>query len=229
MKKKLLVIALVIVLATVSLVAADETGIITFNIINSSDTQVGINVSNSTIEGQTNYTNSQAMENITLTNSTLTLNVNGQNITISSQGGNLSINTQNQTVASNPNPRPLLTVSFLGSQPTTHSIVSANGTIEYDFNITVSIPTSMNYPFGVNATSSQVSQALLPLVDKYNLVVNNFNGNGNITSALWVDKPIVDGMNTFCLFSYDQFNSTQVGALTNDLFNAFTLAMNGNA
>jgi len=70
---------------------------------------------------------------------------------------------------------------------------------------------------------------LLPLVDQYDLVTSNFNGNGNITSALWVDKPIVDGMNTFCLFSYQQLNSTQIEALTNDLFNAFTLAMDGNA
>lgn len=209
------------------LVAADEAGIITLNIINSSNSQVSVNVSNSTIQGQTNFTNSQASENITLTNSTLTLNVNGQNITISSQGGNIVINTQNQTVSLNP--RPLLSVSFLGSQPTTHAIVSGNGTIEYDFNVTVNVPTGMNYPFGVNATSSKISQALLPLVDKYNLVTNNYNGNGNITSAQWVDMPIVDGMNTFSLFSYEQLTSTQVQALTNDLFNAFTLAMNGSA
>jgi len=146
MKKKLLVIALVLVLAIVSLVAADETGIITFNIINSSNSHVDINVSNSTVEGETNYTNSQAVENITLSNSTLTLNVNGQNITISSQGGNLSVNTQNQTVALNSSPKPLLTVSFLGSQLSTHTIVSANGTIEYDFNVTVSVPTRYELP-----------------------------------------------------------------------------------
>lgn len=229
MKRRFIVIILIIVLACVGLVAADEAGIITLNIINSSNSQVSVNVSNSTIQGQTNFTNSQASENITLTNSTLTLNVNGQNITISSQGGNIVINTQNQTVSLNPNPRPLLSVSFLGSQPTTHAIVSSNGTIEYDFNVTVNVPTGMNYPFGLNATSSKISQALLPLVDKYNLVANNYNGNGNITSAQWVDMPIVDGMNTFSLFSYEQLTSTQVQALTNDLFNAFTLAMNGSA
>jgi len=155
--------------------------------------------------------------------------VNGQNITISSQGNSLVVTTQNQTVALNPNPQPLLSVSFLGSQPTTHSIVSGNGTIEYDFNVTVNVPTGMNYPFGVNVTHSELSRALLPLVDKYNLVVNNYNGNGNITSALWVDMPIVDGMNTFSLFSYQQLNAAQTESLTNDLFNAFTLAMNGSA
>ena len=185
MNKKLVVIALIIVLASVGLVAADEAGIITLNISNSSNSQVNVNASNSTINGQTNYTDSQANENITLNNSTLTLNVNGQNITISSQGNSLVVTTQNQTVALNPNPQPLLSVSFLGSQPTTtNSIVSGNGTIEYDFNVTVNVPTGMNYPFGVNVTHSELSRALLPLVDKYNLVVNNFNGNGNITSAL---------------------------------------------
>jgi hypothetical protein len=230
MNKKLVVIALIIVLASVGFVAADEAGVITININNNSKGQVNLNVSNSTIQGQTNYTVSQANENITLNNSTLTLNVNGQNITISSQGNSLVVTTQNQTVALNPNPQPLLSVSFLGSQPTTtNSIVSGNGTIEYDFNVTVNVPTSMNYPFGVNVTHSELSRALLPLVDKYNLVVNNYNGNGNITSALWVDMPIVDGMNTFSLFSYQQLNAAQTESLTNDLFNAFTLAMNGSA
>ena len=163
MNKKLVVIALIIVLASVGLVAADEAGIITLNIINSSNSQVNVNVSNSTIQGQTNYTDSQANENITLTNSTLTLNVNGQNITISSQGNNLVVTTQNQTVALNPNPQPLLSVSFLGSQPTTHAIVSGNGTIEYDFNVTVNVPTGMNYPFGVNVTSFRVKPRIAPL------------------------------------------------------------------
>jgi hypothetical protein len=228
MNKKLVVIALIIVLASVGLVAADEAGIITLNISNSSNSQVNVNASNSTINGQTNYTDSQANENITLNNSTLTLNVNGQNITISSQGNSLVVTTQNQTVALNPNPQPLLSVSFLGSQPSTHAI-AGNGTLEYDFNVTVNVPTGMNYPFGVNVTHSELSRALLPLVDKYNLVVNNYNGNGNITSALWVDMPIVDGMNTFSLFSYQQLNAAQTESLTNDLFNAFTLAMNGNA
>ena len=57
-------------------------------------------------------------------------------------------------------------------------MLAGNGTIEYDFNVTVNVPTGMNYPFGVNATSSEISRALLPLVDRYNLVANNFNGNG---------------------------------------------------
>jgi hypothetical protein len=238
MKKRLIIIALIAVLACVGLVAADEAGIISINIVNSSNSKVGVNVSNSTIQAQTNFTNSQAWENITLTNSTLTLNVNGQNITISSHSGNIVVSTQNQTVAANPNSPPFLSVSFLASEPTTqNSALAGNGSIEYDFNVTVSVPTSMNFPFGVNATHTELNHALLPLIDKYDLVTMNYpneNGNGTgttgtIKSALWIDEPIVSGMNNFSLFSYEQLNATQIEAFTNDLFNAFTLAMNGSA
>lgn len=243
MNKKLVVIALIIVLASVGLAAADEAGVITLNINNSSNSQININASNSTINGQTNYTDSQANENITLNNSTLTLNVNGQNITISSQGNNtLVVTTQNQTVALNPTSQPLLSVSFLGSEPATNALVSGNGTVQYDFNVTVNVPTSMNFPFGVNATHTELNLALLPLVDKYDLVTNTYatgnangnvngtaNGTGTITSALWIDEPIVSGINTFSLFSYQQLSAVQTEALTNDLFNAFTSAMNGTA
>jgi hypothetical protein len=91
MKRKfVLVIAIIIVFATVGLVAADEAGIFTINIFNSPNSQIYTDISNSTIQGQTNYTNSNALENITLTNSTLTLNINGQNITITAQGDNLT-------------------------------------------------------------------------------------------------------------------------------------------
>ena len=244
MKKRFIAIALIAVLACVSVVAADESGIITINIANSSNSQVGFNVSNSTIQAETNFTNSQAWENITLTNSTLTLNVNGQNITISSQGGNVIISTQNQTATINPNTAPELTVAFLSSEPTPptspgHIFLAGNNSIEYDFNVTVSVPTSMNYPFGVNVTHSELNLALSPLVDKYNLVAHSYSngnvngnqttGNGTSTSALWINEPIVSGMNTFSLFSYNQLNADQTEALTNDLFNAFTVAMNGDA
>jgi hypothetical protein len=159
---------------------------------------------------------------------TLTLNVNGQNITISSPGGNLVINSQNQTVVINPNSAPVLSVSFLRSQPTKFRGLTGNSSLEYDFNVTVTVPPNMNCPFGVNANSTEESRALLPLVDRYNLVTNNYIFNGTLPSADWVDRPIVNGMNTFSLFSHKQFNANQIDAMTNDLFNAFTLAMKSN-
>jgi hypothetical protein len=98
-------------------------------------------------------------------------------------------------------------VAFLGSEsPPKHRVFAGYDSTEYDFNITVSVPVSMNYPFGANATHQAINQALVPLVDKYNLVTHKYNNelNGNLTSAAWVDEPIVDGINTFSLFSSDQ-------------------------
>ena len=228
LKKLILLIAVIIVLATVGLVVADEAGIFTINIFNSPNGQINTDISNSTIQGQTNYTNSQAYQNITLTNSTLTLNINGQNVTITSEGTGLVITGPNQNSTTTPNPKPTLSVVFLKSGPNQHNIiVSDNTTIQYDFNITVNVPTSMNYPFGKNATHEKISQALAPLATKYNLVTNNYNGNGTITSAQWVDTPIVDGENTFSLFSYNALSADQIKSLTMDLFNAFTIAMQG--
>ena len=123
-------------------------------------------------------------------------------------------------------------MSFLESGPPTVPInLAANDSIEYDFNVTVSVPTGFNFPFGANASSLQISTALIPLVGTFNLVTmyHSYSENGNLTSAMWVDKPIVGGMSTFCLFSYDQLDSTQIQSLTNDLFNALTAAMNGTA
>jgi hypothetical protein len=228
LKKLILLIAVIIVLATVGLVVADEAGIFTINIFNSPNGQIYTDISNSTIQGETNYTNSQAYQNITLTNSTLTLNINGQNITITSEGNGLVITGPNQNSTTTPSPKPTLSVAFLKSGPNQHNIiVSDNTTIQYDFNITVTVPTSMNYPFGKNATHEKISQALAPLATKYNLVTNNYNGNGTITSAQWVDMPIVDGENTFSLFSYNALSADQIKSLTMDLFNAFTIAMQG--
>ena len=146
MKKKKIIFAsaFIIILASVSLVAADEAGIVTINIFNSPSTQLHTDILNSTIEGQTNYTNSQAIENVTLSNSTLTLNVNGQNITVTDQGGNITINLPNQTPTATPtitptikptpttNPtstatlQPLLSVTFIKYGPNHNPL--GNGT-----------------------------------------------------------------------------------------------------
>jgi hypothetical protein len=154
MKKKRAVLALafIVVFASVGLVAADQAGIFNINIFNSPQSQLNTQITNSTTAAQTNYTNSQAIENITLTNSTLTLNINGQNITITDQDGNITINTPNQTPIFTPSAYPtvtptpaLLSVAFLSDGPN-HSPIG-NGT-QYDFNVTVGVPTSLNYPWG---------------------------------------------------------------------------------
>ena len=224
------VLIAVIVLATASLVAAEETGIFTINIFNSPNSQIHTEISNSTIQGQTNYTNSNAIENITLTNSTLILNVNGQNITITSQGDNLTLTAPNQTETPSPNSNnvPLLSVSFLSSGGDQGSIFSGNATKQYNFNVTVGVPTSMNFPWGKNVTHEALGKALMPLVSEYNLATRqNFQNGSTITVASWVDMQIVGGENRFSLFSQDNLTNKQIQSLTVDLYNAFSLAMSG--
>ena len=224
-------------MASVSLVAADEAGIVTINIFNSPNSQLNTDISNSTVEGQTNYTNSKATENVTLTNSTLTLNVNGQNITITDQGGNITINAPNQTPTTTPTPtptinptptstptstdmpQPLLSVTFIKYGPN-HSPIG-NGT-QYDFNVTVNVPTSLNYPWGKNVTHEKLGQALIPLASKYNLATNNYSG---FTTAPWQNIVVVDGENTFSLWSTTPLTQDQIQLLTSDLYDVFSTAM----
>ena len=237
MKKKhaVLAFAFIVVFATAGLVAADQAGIFNINIFNSPSAQLHTEITNSTIQGQTNYTNSQAVENITLTNSTLTLNINGQNITITDQDGNTTIQTPSPTPTPTPTatatpipsatatptptaaPTPsLVSVTFIGSGPN-HSPVG-NGT-QYDFNVTVAVSTSLNYPFGKNVTHEILGQALMPLATEYNLYTRTANGT---TSGAWQDMVVVAGENTFSLWSSTPLTNEQTTALTADLQNMFT-------
>jgi hypothetical protein len=238
MKKKraILAFAFIVVFASVGLVAADQASIFNIIIFNSPSTQLHTDITNSTIEGQTNYTNSQAVENITLTNSTLTLNINGQNITITDKGDNITINSPNQTPTSTPTPTAtatpvptatptatpgpaLLSVTFISYGPNQSPI--GNGT-QYDFNVTVNAPTSLNYPWGKNVTHDKLGQALIPLATKYNLVTSN---SSDFTTAAWQNMAVVDGENTFSLWSNTPLTNDQIQSLTTDLYNAFTTAM----
>lgn len=222
-KMRLIVVAvIVVVLATVCFVAADEAGIITINIFNSPNSQVYTNISNSSIQGQINFTDSQASENITLTNSTLTLNINGQNVTIISQVDNTIVTVPGQSAAK---PDPLY-VSFLKSHPTENQIISGSGITQYDFNVTVTVPTGMNYPFGVNASTDKIRPLLLPIASKYGLETRMYNATGSaVTEVVWTDKPVVSGENVFSLFSSQTLSVDQIKSLTDDLFDMFTVAM----
>jgi hypothetical protein len=237
LKKKhvILTLAVIAVLASVSLVAADEAGIFTLNIFNSPNSQLTTNISNSSITAQTNYTNSQAAENITLTNSTLTLNVNGQNITITDQNGDVTVQTPVPTWSppAIPTPTPTLSpptpvptasplppatqvkVAFIGSGPS-HSPIG-NGT-QYDFNVTLNVPTSFNYPFGKNVSHTVLGQALIPIASKFMLVTSNSSG---FQTAAWQNTVVVDGENTFSLWSTAPLTPYQTSDLTTDLQNMF--------
>jgi hypothetical protein len=222
-KLKIIVIALIAGLATLSLVAADEAGVFTINIQNSNG-QINTTITNSTVQGQTNYTDSQAAENITLNNSTLTLNVNGQDIVISSQGGNIDITSGGQSVLVNPN---RLYVTYLKSQSPESPFPVTNTTTQYVFNVTVTVPTGMNCPFGLNATHNALDTAFAPLASTYNLQTRSSSANNSTMVPQWVDRPTVSGQNEFSLFSAQPLTDDQIKSLTNDLYNAFTLAMSG--
>lgn len=101
-KRQLFAIALVVSLAFLGLVAAQETGVIDVTIGNSPDSRVNTNITNSTVTELANYTNTQATQDITLTNSTLTLTVNGNTIVIDSTNGGLTVNTSSQNSSKLP-------------------------------------------------------------------------------------------------------------------------------
>ena len=125
-------------------------------------------------------------------------------------------------------PPPPLTVTFIGSKPAPPGLIRIGETdIEYEFNVTVTVPTSMNFPLGEKATPSAISHALMPLLGKYNLLALNRTYDGStITTAAWSDEPIVEGKSIFSLYSNETFTAATVESLTNDLFNALTDAMN---
>ena len=86
----------------------------------------------------------------------------------------------------------------------------------------------MNFPFGKAVTHDVLSNALLPLVSKYNLATQTVPRNvTTVASAQWVNMQVAGGENRFSLFSQDNLTNEQIQALTADLYNAFNLAMSG--
>ena len=125
-------------------------------------------------------------------------------------------------------PPPPLTISFIGSKPAPPALgVEAT---EYDFNLTVTVSTSLNAPLGKNANTTAINNALRSLLEKYDLATSTYtDGNSTRTTAAWSAVFIVDGETTFNLYSTETFSDAQVDSLRNDLFDALTNAMNGKA
>ena len=75
---------------------------------------------------------------------------------------------------------------------------------------------------GKNVTHEKLGQALIPLASKYNLTTSNYNG---FTTAAWQNMVVVDGENTFSLWSSVTLTQDQIQSLTSDLYDAFSTAM----
>jgi hypothetical protein len=77
-----------------------------------------------------------------------------------------------------PPPPPMLTLTFDKSRSAPPNLIIMGETdIEYDFNVTVTVLTSMNFPLGENVNSSVLNHALKPLLGKYNLLALNHTDN----------------------------------------------------
>jgi hypothetical protein len=121
---------------------------------------------------------------------------------------------------------PPLSVSFIKSISEQEKVP---GAIQYDFKVKVNVPSSMNFPFGKQASVTAIHRALKPLLDKYDLVTDDYEDfdSTGITAA-WSYIYTVDGESTFSLYSYETFSYTQIESLTNDLLDALTVAMDSN-
>ena len=67
---------------------------------------------------------------------------------------------------------PQLSVSFIKSS-SEQNFVEGDAT-EYDFQVKVNVPSSMNFPFGKQATVTTINSALKPLLDKYDLITGDY-------------------------------------------------------
>jgi hypothetical protein len=118
---------------------------------------------------------------------------------------------------------PKLTVSFIKS--TTDQAFTQGKALEYQFDVKVTVASSSNYPFGKDASTTVINNALKPLLNSYNLVNATYDG---ITTATWSNSYIANGESTFSLYSYESLNDSQIKSLTADLLTALSSTINVN-
>jgi hypothetical protein len=226
MNKKLVitVISLALIIS-VGLVYAQENGYL-LNIINS----------NATIN--TTISNSSVIENVTLSNGTLNLQINADNIST------VTINGINYTAQPSPSASPALEVTItyygmnvgaagvLGFISTPYLDAASNQTVStvtcYTWNITMTnlIPTSL--------PSGNFDQALEPLVAKYpNLLTmyipNPLGGVSDNLTLMWCCSSFNGNLAKCCfaLYAKSPLSSDQINMLTQDLTSQLTPAIVG--
>lgn len=222
MKKKLLAVIFLLILLGVGLVYAQENGY--FLDITNSNANINTSISNSTV-----------IENVTLANGALTLNINADNIS------SVTINGINYTAtqpSATPGP-PVVILTYYGENIVPDEIVGfpnpwydpftnqSAPNFFYSWNLTV---VNIN---PVNSFGVPIQRAFQSLVAKYPQlataymdVPNQPYGTGNLT--LRADTVGFNGrLDKQCivLFSYSQLSNDQIINLTQDLINQLTPAI----
>lgn len=221
MKKKLLAIIGLLSLVSFGLVYAQENGYL-------------LNITNSNANLTTTVSNSTVIENVTLTNVTLNLQINADNIS------SVTINGINYTAAQ-PSPSstpdtPAVIITFYGENRVPDGILGfpnpwfdpftnqSAPSFYYSWNLTM---VNIN---PVNGVGVPMERAFQPLVIKYPTLAtvhmdipNTLYGSGNLT--LRCDTTGFNGrMNKQCmvLFSFSQLSSDQISNLTQDIITQLT-------
>ena len=225
MRKKLLSVIILLSLMGVGLVYAQESGYL-------------LNISNSNTDIDTVISNSTVIENVTLNNGTLNLQINADNIS------SVKINGINYTAQSQPLPSqtigaPEVIITYFGENAVPDGLINfPNPWIDffnnqskppyyYSWNLTI---VNINPVSGLGVP---LERAFQPLVTKYPMLAishvtipNQPYGYGNLT--LWCDITGFNGrMDKQCmvLFSYSQLNIEEVNNLTKDIIAQLTPAI----
>jgi hypothetical protein len=220
MKKKLVaIVAVLIIAATASLVYAQENGYF-------------LNITNSNANLNTSISNSTVVENVTLANGTLNLQINADNLS------SVIINGVNYTAQQTPNPTasntPQVLINYYGMNVGPSGILAFREFISgepndnqtgqiicYTWNITM-----VNLSAGSPVGGSTVDQALAPLVAKYpQLITDSIRepGQDNSTQSqvtlMHCCGAFGGNYNKCCfgLYANSPLSSDQINQLTEDL------------
>ena len=221
MKKRWLAAAILLASVSLGLVYAQENGY--FLSISDSNANISTVISNSTV-----------IENVTLSNGTLNLQINADNIS------SVTINGVNYTAQPSPSPaEPTVIMTYYGENTVPDAIEGfpnpwfdpftnqSAPSFYYSWNLTM---VNLNPVSGVGVP---LERAFQPLVTKYPTLAtvhvtipNTPYGSGNLT--LRCDAVGFNGrMDKLCmvLFSYSQLSTDQIVNLTQDMITLLTPAL----
>jgi len=190
-----------------------------------------LNISNSNTNIDTVINNSTVIQNVTLSNGTLNLQINADNISSVTINGINYTAQQSQPIPSQASGVPAVIITYYGENIVPGEIVNfpnpwldffnnqTKPPFYYSWNLTM---VNINPVSGVGVP---MERAFQPLVTKYPMlaishvnVPNQPYGTGNLT--LWCDTTGFNGrLDKQCmvLFSYSQLSNEQINNLTQDI------------